>query len=312
MISLAIAGTTTRTTQIAQTLCNDERFSIRWILTPAPKPVGRKKIITANPLDQFAQNNSIPTVYVNKKIDSEVRTKISYLPQPEILLVVDFGYLVPKWLLDLPKKAPVNIHPSLLPRWRGSSPGQFVLLTGEKVSGVSVIQMNEGLDTGPLIFQNKFEVHPDWNQEAYYQYSFDNISKEIGNILAMFTNNTMQPKNQPEESPTIIARQLSKQDSFIPWELVKKTLNEPIEESELPELLQTQGNNQDRSPTQKIADACRAFNPWPGLWTMIPTEKGEKRMKILRCKNANGKLQLIEVQVEGKTPQTWSTEIISS
>lgn len=310
MISLALAGTTERTTQVAQTLFDDSRFSIDWILTPAPKPVGRKKTITANPLDQFAQENSLPAIYINTKIDGEVKAQIENLDRPDIILVIDFGYIVPKWLLKLPKIAPVNIHPSLLPRWRGSSPGQFVLLTGEKESGVSVIQMDEGLDTGPIIFQNTFEVPPDWDQTAYYQHSFTTISADIGNVLAEFINNNSKLRSQPNTSPTPIARQLTKQDSFISWEILQKALNGSVQIGELPELFQLDGNDLDRSLTQRIVDACRAFHPWPGLWTIIPTPKGDKRMKILKCKNVGNLLQLVEVQIEGKTPQIWNSEIL--
>src|SRR5260221_9071656 len=100
--SLILAGSTERTVKIATHLLSDARFNIIGVLTPAPKPQGRKKAVTQNPLHTFAITNDIPTVLIQKKINEEIRGALAALPQPDILVVVDFGYIVPRWLLDLP------------------------------------------------------------------------------------------------------------------------------------------------------------------------------------------------------------------
>ncbi len=180
---LAIASSTQNTAKLAQALKQDKRFQILWCLTPAPKLKGRKKILTKNPLHQWASDNQVPTVSINQPKLSSVKAEVLSQEKPDILLVADFGYYIPTWLLNLPKVAPVNVHPSSLPEWRGSSPGQFVILSGAKISAVSFIVMNEKLDQGPIIDQFEFAVNPNWTSTDYYEHAFDLASKKVGQVL---------------------------------------------------------------------------------------------------------------------------------
>lgn len=291
MHTIAIAGSTQRTAQVARTLSNDPRFSVALIVTPQPREVGRKKVLTNNPLHQFAESDDIPTVLVDKKLDVEVREKIEshFQKTPfDFLLVVDFGFLVPKWLLELPKIAPLNIHPSLLPRWRGASPGQYVLLHGETESAVTLMIMNERMDEGPILAQLPFAVKPTWTQTEYYQHAFDLICEQLGNLIVQFAQGKITPQTQPAESPTVTADRLSKEVSFRDWAVIQEAM-----------IAGTQAVELER--------ACRAYSPWPKLWTLIPTAQGEKRLIIHRCSiDENGKLFLDEVQLEGKTKTSWS------
>lgn len=287
---LALAGSTERTAQVARTLAGDPRFSVALIVTPQPRPVGRKKTLTANPLQKFAESSGIPTVLVDKKLNAEVRQQIEahHAQKPlDFLLVVDFGFLVPKWLLELPKIAPLNIHPSLLPRWRGASPGQYVLLHGETESAVTLMIMNEALDEGPILAQLPFAVEPTWTQIGYYQHAFDLICQQLGDLIEQFALGNITPQPQPSESPTVIADRLSKGISFRDWAVIQEAM-----------IAGTQAVELER--------ACRAYFPWPKLWTNTPTAQGEKRLIIHRCHlNEVGKLVLDEVQLEGKTKTPW-------
>ena len=175
MYKIWIAGSTKKTTQVADKISQDNRFEISHIITPQPRKVGRKQEEVINPPHQFSKNNQIQTTLVDKKIDDETKTKLLSLEKPDLLIVVDFGFWVPGWLLSLPKKAPLNIHPSLLPRWRGSSPGQNVLLSGEKESAATLMIMAKEMDAGPILKQVPFKVDPSWTQVEYYQHSFDLI-----------------------------------------------------------------------------------------------------------------------------------------
>ena len=112
--SVWIAGTTTRTVSCALALLKDPRFEIHLIITPTPKPVGREQQITPNPLHQFATEHQLPVELVQRKIDQQLQEKLQAHARPDFLLVVDFGYIVPQWLLDLPIIAPLNVHPSTL------------------------------------------------------------------------------------------------------------------------------------------------------------------------------------------------------
>jgi len=313
-LTIAIAGSTNHTVICAQALLHNPNFKISWILTPQAKPVGRKKELKQNPLHQFALKNDIPVVLVDRKIDDEIKEiiikgmeknkKIANhfsLITPHFLLVVDFGYFIPNWLLKLPNIAPVNIHPSDLPKWRGSSPGQFVLLAGDKKSAVSIMEINDKFDQGPIINKQQFEVDPSWTQTEYYLYSFNLISKALPQILVKYANKEITAKTQPLESPTPMARRLKKADAFVDWQILTDLMQNEAKDENLSVKLPLANPN-----SAQIVQACKAFQPWPVLWTLVPTTKGEKRMKIYACHVEQSKLILDEVQIEGKNKTKWN------
>lgn len=298
MTTIWIAGSTHRTTQVAKTLHQDSRFLVTHIITPKPRKIGRKQEKKNNPLHDFALQNEITTTLVDKKIDNDIKEKLKKIKTPDILIVVDFGFLIPKWLLDLPKVAPLNIHPSLLPRWRGSTPGPNVLLHGDKESAVTLMIMNEKMDEGPILSQIPFTVDPKWTQIEYYKTSFDLICEQLGEDIEQFLVGKIIPLPQPTESPTPIARQLTKKKAFISWSKIENAMQE---ESSLEEI-----NNINWSAI-KIERASRAFYPWPKLWTKVLTNKGEKRFIIHSCFiNEKKYLQLDKVQLEGKNIGNWN------
>lgn len=339
--SIVIAGSTEHTKICAERLLQDHRFTISGVVTPAPRPVGRKQKILPNPLNQFANDNQIPVVLVEKRIDTVVQHKLE-TTRPDFLLVVDFGYIVPNWMLELPKVAPINIHPSTLPRWRGSSPGQFVLLYGEKESSVSVIVMNDRLDQGDLVTQIPFAVDQTWTQAEYYQAGFQLVAVKLPDILTQLAQGEITPLPQPLESPTPVAGRFTKEDGFVPWEVVSAAISEAeltdktstvelnsetktafsdpqmdrlddsLENTPLPPIL-TAAYTHHKSLAKLLFHASKALAPWPGLWTIVPTAKDKKRMKILSTSLENSKslpsdqnkLILEKVQIEGKKPTTW-------
>ena len=308
--TVGIAGTTQHTVMCAEQLAQDEHFEIAWVLTPPPQPIGRNQILTNNPLHLWAEAHTIPVIFVEKNIKAELKEQL--VPQPDVVLVVDFGYLVPTWLLDLPKVAPINIHPSLLPRWRGSSPGQFVLLHGEKTSAVTIMTMGEGLDTGPILWQGIIEVSPNWTQVEYYHHSFTVAAAQLSQTIRSLAEGKLTPTPQPELSPTPIARRLQKQDGYISWRDLCSILNifaQDLQTAELPtsQLLQEVQHATEHSLSQVLHDAVRALHPWPGVWTVVPTKKGPKRMKILGVAVQDARLELLEVQIEGQKPSSWKS-----
>ena len=286
MYTIWIAGSTYRTKQVAETILADQRFAITHIITPEPRKIGRKQELMANPLATFAKTNNIPTTLVDQKIDENVKAQLTQLEPPDLLMVVDFGFWIPKWLLAWPKKAPLNIHPSLLPRWRGSSPGQNVLLHGEPESAVTLMQIIEKMDAGPIIMQLPFKVQPTWNQADYYQHSFNLICERLTDYLADFMAGKITVKPQPTDSPTPLANKITKEQAFVAWS----------------ELLSAMQSGQKAT---EIERAARAYYPWPKLWTKVPTTKGEKRMIIHQCSLVNKKLVLNQVQLEGKEIASW-------
>jgi methionyl-tRNA formyltransferase len=286
--SIAIAGTTDRTKLCAETLLDHPQLEIPFIITPTSKPIGRKKLLTPNPLHKFADSNQIPTVLVKNKIDESIKEQILAHQKPDFLLVVDFGYLIPDWLLELPRIMPLNIHPSALPKWRGSSPGQFVLLSGAATSAVTIIQMTAEFDQGPVVWQEEFAVDPSWTQTEYYQHSFQLVTQSLADVILRLTENKITPTPQPLTSPTPLATKIDKADAFVKWEMIETAMAN------------------DKGNASYLERACRAYSPWPLLWTQISTNKGQRRMQIISTTlDKKGLLKLEKVKIEGMDIKPW-------
>jgi methionyl-tRNA formyltransferase len=313
---IALAGSSQYTVMMAEALQTDNRFEISYTISPTPKLIGRKQVLTKNPLQVWAEANQITNFAVEKKIDGTLQEQLFNAGEIDFLLVVDFGYLIPSWLLQIPKIAPLNVHPSLLPKWRGSSPGQFALLFKDlaeetKQSAVTLMIMNEGLDQGPIIAQLPFEIEENWTQDEYYEHAFKLMMKKLANLISDFAEKKITSQPQPLESPTRTARRLDKTDSFITWQALQQLMTNHLEKVHLSIDKQKLLNNllmddeicKDKTEQiQLIINASRAFSPWPGLWTVIKTNQGEKRMKIFACHIDNQQLILDRVQIEGKNP----------
>ncbi|MBU1034117.1 hypothetical protein KKI22_04220 [Patescibacteria group bacterium] len=309
--TIAIAGSTKNTILMAEALLKDSRFEIVATISPTAKLIGRKQILTKNPLQIWSEEHKLPTFLVKKKLEE---TSFSEIKSIDFLLVVDFGYLIPEWLLKLPKIAPLNVHPSLLPKWRGSSPGQFALLFQDldkkgKQSATTLMIMNQGLDEGPILAQLPFKIEEDWTQIEYYETTFNLMGEKLADLISDFAEGKISAQNQAKKSPTMIARKLNKEDSFVDFEnlsaMIVNSASEKIaiknhEKTLLRNLLSEQQNRIEQ--IKLVINASKAFSPWPALWTMVKTSKGEQRMRIFSCHLAANKLVLDQVQIEGKNP----------
>ncbi len=290
-ITVAFAGSTKHSLMIAQAIQKNKNLSIPWILTPIAKKVGRKQVVTKNPIHVWGETQEKSQLFfVEKKINKYLKKQLSYntIFRPNYLLVVDFGYIIPQWLLDLPKKAVLNIHPSALPRWRGSSPGQFVLLSSDKTSAVSLMRLTNKLDSGPIIKQLEFEVNQTWTSDGYYQHSFSLASKTIAQWLIDYHKGQTQEEIQPDNSPTPLARKIAKDDAFIPWEILRcamgKSHKSQIGGISSSILLDCLAKTKPHNWAYIIERASRTFTPWPILWTKVINHQGEEvRMQILQC-----------------------------
>jgi methionyl-tRNA formyltransferase len=289
--TIVVAGSTARTRLCAESLAEDPRFEITGILTPSPRAIGRQQVVTQNPLHIFAEQQNIPFLLIDKKIPKPLTFDL----RPSFLLVVDFGYIVPSWLLEWPTIAPVNIHPSDLPKYRGSSPGQFALVFGETESAVTIMQMDEKLDHGPIITKIPFVIDPEWTAPEYYEHAFSLVTDTLTDILCDFA---VEKKStpQPDDSPSPVARMLKRDDGFVPLATLEALLKEEAPEIPVP-FLESYSLATSR---QSLYNLWRGLTPWPGLWTTITRDGQEKRMKLLSFHINDDKLYLDTVQVEGK------------
>lgn len=306
---IGVCGTTERTVLAAASLLSDPRFAIAWVVTPSPKPVGRKQVLTPNPLESWARQNRLPVFPVEKSL-TPLRESLTLAPPVDFLLVVDFGYLVPDWLLSLPGIAPINLHPSDLPQYRGSSPGQYALLYGQTDSAVCIMRMTAGFDEGPIIARLPFTIDAKETAASYYRKAFALAAARLPQTLVDYAANR-QEEPQNSKSDLTIAKRFSRQDGYIPYSLIQAAQTGAIAaETALAELSPILQEVRQRQPQMTLATlierTVRALSPWPGVWTVKPEHKGqtEVRQKILAAHlDSQGKLILDRWQYAGKASQ---------
>lgn len=302
--------------QVLEKLYRSDQVNIIEVVTTPPRPAGRKQELKKTHVHQFALDHQIPVV-TPTNLPSQPTHQLP--DQPDLLVVAGYGKLLPQSWLDYPRIAPINIHFSLLPKYRGAMPGEWALLMDEPQTGVSLIEMSPKLDAGNIYAQANYPIKSTHTRESLYhglynlgaQLFLDTLSVYLeyrsGQVITQPTSQSakiyLPPQPQPAKTDHIYARLLNKQDSFIPWELITAAMQgksvaiddlTPLMQ-ELPTKILTQSGL-----AEAIERMVRALAGWPGVWTEIDTDHGKKRLKIHSCRVVSGKLHLDKVQQEGK------------
>lgn len=269
------------------------------------------------PIEFFAQKNNIPFFTPKNKIGlNNLRNTLMNL-HPDIAVVADYGLIIPKAIFSIPEYKTLNIHFSKLPELRGASPVQFTILLG-KPPWISVIKMDETMDTGGIIWQKSFNYDQDekYRNEttgSLYTKLFEYISAELPAIINDYIKGKSIPKKQ-DDSHATYTKILKREDGFVPWEMIMGAMNGKTDDmakynsqlKNLPAIESLEHFNVGMFIDRMI----RAFTPWPGVWTVIRIKNQElrimdKRLKILEAHVENDRLVLDMVQLEGKNPVTW-------
>ncbi|MCK4553645.1 methionyl-tRNA formyltransferase [Candidatus Parcubacteria bacterium] len=225
-------------------LVQDKQFDIIAVITNPDMPVGRKQILTPPPIKSEAIKHKIP-VFQPKRI-ADLQSEIKNL-KPEIIIVIAYAQLIPEEILNLPKYDCINVHGSLLPKYRGAAVIQAPILNGDKQTGVTIMKMSKGLDTGPILAQAEIKIESYETGDSLY----DKLS-QLGADLLLDTLKKYivgQIKLQPQDNAKAsFISQLKKQDGLVDW---SKTAVE-------------------------IERFVRAMASWPSAWTWWK----DKRLKI--------------------------------
>lgn len=295
-MKILLAGTPHTTVMIADAVV-DAGHTIVGVLCPFPKPVGRKKVVTACAVEVWAKSRSIPVFNVDKEALSKGISHFA-LPQSDALVVADFGYLIPAWLLGFTTYGAYNLHPSLLPRWRGATPVPFTLLFGDAETSVSLIKMSEKFDLGDVVAQEHVEVVEDDTTPTLLDRCFTKGAEVLVAMLPQIEQGKTVAIPQPSASPTPMTRKFTKDDGFVPIEALRAAMEGKSFEDVKVGLLDEYGL--PHSPIQ-IDRMVRALTPWPGVWTM----REGKRIKVLDSRILNKKiLEITRTQTEGSPPKT--------
>ena len=220
------------------------------VLTQPDRPAGRGQKLTASPVALRAEALGLP-VCKFLKLDPEARTQIAAL-KPEIMVVVAYGLILPQSALDIPTYGCLNIHASLLPRWRGAAPIARAIEAGDTETGITIMRMEAGLDTGPMLLRETVAIDDETTAASLHDRLCALGGTMIVDALAQLERGDLPETVQPVDGVTY-ARKLSKDEARIDW----------------------------TRPAAEIARRIRAFNPAPVAWT----ELGGERVRVwnARC-----------------------------
>lgn len=245
-------------------------YDIAGAFTQPDQKVGRRQEWQKTPVKILAEKNGIP-VFNPRKLDTVALEEIKKIT-PDLIITAAYGKIIPQSILDIPKFGAINVHPSLLPKFRGPSPIQNVLLTGERETGTTIMLMDAGMDTGDILAQKNISIDPDEKLPELSQKLSVLSAELLLEAIPLWTEGKIQPQKQKNEDATS-CRLISKEDGKIDW----------------------------RESAQKIYNKYRAFYSWPGIFT-VWNGKRIKLNKIYLGKNESGKKTEPGkiVQIDGK------------
>lgn len=216
-------------------LAKNSDFEIVLAITQPDKPTGRKQIIASSPIKIAAEKNNITVLQPEYIID--IREKITML-KPDLIVVAAYAQIIPGEILNLPKYGCVNLHASLLPKYRGSAIIQAAILNGDKQTGLTIIKMDEKLDTGPILSQIAIDISDEDTAGTLCDKLSDAGADFTVETIKKYINNKIEPKPQDNSQANFI-KTLGKADGLINWQ----------------------------KHADEIEKFIRAMNPWPMAWT---------------------------------------------
>jgi len=224
----------------------------------APAPAGRGMALRLSPVHQAAERFGIPVLTPSTLRTPEALDEFRS-HQADVAIVVAYGMLLPKDILDVPPLGCLNLHASLLPRWRGAAPIQRAIMAGDPETGVAVMKMAEGLDTGPVGMVERLVIAPELNAGEAHEILARLGADLMVRALAALGRGGLSFREQSTEGVTY-ARKISNDECKIDWS----------------------------ASAQTIHDHIRGLAPFPGAYTMIDLGKGPERVKILRATRTEG------------------------
>ena len=224
----------------------------------APAPAGRGMALRLSPVHQAAERFGIPVLTPSTLRTPEALDEFRS-HQADVAIVVAYGMLLPKDILDVPPLGCLNLHASLLPRWRGAAPIQRAIMAGDPETGVAVMKMAEGLDTGPVGMVERLVIDPELNSGEAHELLARLGADLMVRALAALGRGGLSFREQSTEGVTY-ARKISNDECKIDWS----------------------------ASAQTIHDHIRGLAPFPGAYTMIDLGKGPERVKILRATRTEG------------------------
>lgn len=245
-------GTSEFAVPALNSLLESQEIEVNAIVSQPDKPTGRHQELTPTPIKAFVAKTGIPVLQPESlKKNSDFEELLRNL-EPDLFVVVSYGQIIPKRLLEIPKFGALNVHGSLLPRYRGASPIQQSLLSGDTQTGITIIKINEKMDEGPILFIKRMPIEETDTFETLYAKLAALGGEFIAPVALDYIDETLGPIPQ-DHSRATYCEKIEKEDGRINWKVVT---------------------------AEEIHNRIRAFTPWPGCFTIW----NGKRLKILKTK----------------------------
>lgn len=225
-------------------------FEVLTVVTQPDRPAGRRLELTPPAIKTEALTYGVPVLQPMRLREPESIAQIAAL-EPDVIVVMAYGQILPKALLEVPKLACLNLHASLLPRWRGASPIQSAIEAGDERTGITVMYMAEGLDTGDILLMKEIEISPRETGGSLHDRLAEQAPGALAVGLAWLQQGTAPRVPQPEEGVTY-AGKLKREHGILDFSIGRVAVERKI----------------------------RALNPWPGASTSLPATDGGKRVKL--------------------------------
>lgn len=269
--------------------------TVELVLSQPDRPSGRGLAMHAPPVKQAAEAAGVPVLQPEKiRTNPELQQRLTLLA-PDAIIVVAYGRIIPRWMLELPRYGNINLHGSLLPKYRGAAPIQWAVANGERTTGVTTMLLEEGLDTGPMLLQRELVIGAEETAEVLFTRLAEMGAPLMVETLHGLGDGNLAPQRQDDSLATLA-----------------------------PLLTRDDGRVDVTRSAQGIYDRWRGFQPWPGAWTTVRGRKlilhrlaltseaaaGERGTLTVRGERLfltaadGGTLEVLELQPEGKRRMT--------
>ncbi len=286
-----------------EALMRDQAFDVVAAVSQPDRPSGRGHHTEPTPIKTTATLHSVPVLQFTTLKSESAQLELSAV-NADLFVVVAYGKIIPKFILDLPKRGCINVHPSLLPKYRGPSPMPWAIKEGDAQTGVTIMLLDEGMDTGPLLSQVTISIDADETYETLMQKVQQQGAPLLVETVLRYLEGTVIPIAQDNTKATL-TKLLDREDGHINWV----------------------------RPIVEIERLVRAFQPWPGTWSVWKRHGQNLRIKILGVQESDfhadvppgtvkikdhrlfvdgldGTVEITNLQLEGKSAMTASTFLL--
>lgn len=274
MLRIVFMGTPDIACPTLQALATTPDFQVVGVVVQPDKPKGRDLKLQPPPVKELAQRLDLPVLQPERARNEAFLAQLREL-RPDLIAVLAYGQILPQAILDLPTHGCLNIHTSLLPRWRGAAPIQWAILEGDAESGVTIMRMDAGLDTGGVVATRATPIAPGDNAQTLHDRLAVLGTELLVQTIPRYVSGELQPRPQPAEGVTY-ARKLAKDDGRLDWS----------------------------QPAHVLHNRLRAFTPWPGTFTFLPAQPKPLLLKVWRAELADGSGQPGQVLLADKSSLT--------